>query len=505
MKRALLSVTNKVGLVELAKGLYDCGYSLVSTGGTLAVLLEAGIAAEPIEKLTSFPEMLDGRVKTLHPKVHGGLLYKRDNESHVKTVQEYGIDSIDVLVVNLYDFEGSLAAGKSHAEMIENIDIGGPSMIRSAAKNYKDVLVLSDPMDYQRVLSKIQSGEVTEELRAELAMKAFSKTAYYDSMIARYFESYTSKQSDTYTMGFKRIEPLRYGENPHQGATLYEDRFIKSYLSNYEQLHGKELSYNNVNDLNAAVELCAEFGNQTCAVAVKHATPCAVALGSSTFEAYEKAYNADKVSIFGGIVAINAVIDAKTATLMNEIFLEVVCAADFEPEALDILKSKANIRLLKVDFTAEKAKIDIKYLSGKVLIQDTDCGEDSKFEVVTKQSPTEAQKADMLFGMKVVKYVKSNAVVFVKDCATVAIGGGQTSRIWAIKNAVANNPHQNFEGTVLASDAFFPFEDCVRFAASAGVKAIIQPGGSMNDSESIVACDSLGIAMVCSGIRHFRH
>lgn len=508
MKRVLISVTDKTGIVDFATGLAKLGYEIVSTGGTLKVIKDAGIQAISIDDVTGFPEMLDGRVKTLHPKVHGGLLYKRNNQTHVDTVKEHEITPIDMVVVNLYDFEGSLKANKSHSEMIENIDIGGPSMIRSAAKNYKDVLVVVDVNDYSEILNRIKVNELDEKFREVLAMKAFSSTAYYDSMISRYFVKHTGVEADKFTLGFKKADELRYGENPHQGAVVYNDSFVDSLLSSYTQLNGKALSFNNLNDLNGAIELVKEFDifkGEYVAVAVKHATPCGVALGNNGFEAYKKAYEADKLSIFGGIVAVNFEVDKETAMLMSEVFLEVIAAPSFTDEALTILREKKNLRLLVIDFTKDTVDINIKYTSGKVLIENADKNQEELANVVTKKMPTTAEMKDLIFAMKVCKHVKSNAIVLAKNETTVALGGGQTSRIWALNSAINNYSDKEINGSVMASDAFFPFADCVELAANHGITSIIQPGGAMKDKESIESCDNNNISMVFTGVRHFRH
>ncbi len=507
MKRALLSVTDKTGIEKMAKTLQELGYEVISTGGTLKTIQAAGVSAKAIEEITHFPEMLDGRVKTLHPMVHGGLLYRRDLETHVNTAKEHDIAPIDVVVVNLYAFEQSLKAGKPHEDMIENIDIGGPSMVRSAAKNHKDVLIVTDVNDYDTVIERLKNGTVDLEFRQEMAMKAFAVTAYYDSMIARYFSKYIGKEAPTFTIGLKKEGPLRYGENPHQSATLYTDSFVDGILSTYEQLNGKELSFNNLNDLNVAVELAQNFVHEgiTATIALKHATPCGVAMGESVFDAYKKAYEADPLSIFGGIVACTGTVDLDTAKMMNEIFLEIVAAPDFTDEALDELKKKKNLRVLKLNLQKEPISMDLKYINGKVLIQDTDHGAEEKFDIVTKKTPTESEKQDMIFGMKVCQYVRSNAVVLVKNGVTLAIGGGQTSRIWALNSAKNNNPNKDFSGAVLASDAFFPFPDCVELAHQMGVTAVVQPGGSLKDQDSIDKCNELEMAMVFTGVRHFKH
>ena len=507
MKRALVSVTNKEGIVEFCQGLEKLDFEIVSTGGTLKKLQEAGIKAIAIDDVTGFPEMLDGRVKTLHPMVHGGLLFRRDLKDHVDTVNKYGIKAIDLVCVNLYEFEKALKAGKPMAEMIENIDIGGPSMIRSASKNFKDVLIVTDPKDYNTVLDAIKNDETTYEFRLNLAYKAFSMTGAYDAMISRYFASVVGDDfPETLNISLKKVEHLRYGENSQQAANKYEDPFVQKSLLDYEQLHGKEISFNNVNDLYGAVALVREFKDQIVTAAIKHSTPCGVAIGNSGYESYMKAYEADPQSIFGGIVAVNYKVDKETAIEMNKIFLEIVAAPDFSEEALEVLKKKKNLRILKLkNLDAKEAKYDIKYLEGKVLVQELNTKMIDEMKVVTNAKPNESQLSDMEFGMKVVKYVKSNAICIVKNGVTWAIGGGQTSRVWALENAIHNNQDKDFKDSVLASDAFFPFNDCVKVAYDAGVSAIIQPGGSIKDQDSIDLCNELNIPMVFSNYRHFRH
>ncbi len=507
MKRALVSVTNKEGIVDFCLGLERNGFEIVSTGGTLKVLKEAGVKAIAIDDVTGFPEILDGRVKTLHPFVHGGLLYKRDDPRHVETVNKHGITPINLVCVNLYEFEKALRNNKPMEDMIENIDIGGPSMIRSASKNFKDVLIVTDPKDYNGVIEAIENHTDDYNFRLNLAYKAFCMTAAYDSMISRYFANIVNDEfPETLNLSLKKVEHLRYGENSQQAANKYEDAFVSKSLLDYEQLHGKEISFNNVNDLYGAIAVVREFKDYIVTAAIKHSTPCGVAIGQTGYDSYMKAYEADPQSIFGGIVAVNYKVDKQTATQMNKIFLEIVAAPDFDDDALEVLKQKKNLRILKLkNLDAYEAKYDIKYLEGKVLVQNLNKKMIDEMKVVTNATPTKEQLTDMEFGMRVVKYVKSNAICIVKNGVTLAIGGGQTSRVWALENAIHNNQDKDFNGAVLASDAFFPFNDCVKVAADAGIKAIVQPGGSIKDQDSIDLCNELNIPMVFTGYRHFRH
>ena len=506
-KRALISVTDKTGVIEFASNLSQLGFEIVSTGGTMKQLEESGIECIAIDEVTGFPEILNGRVKTLHPNVHGGLLFRRDVEKHVETVKQMNISPIDLVCVNLYEFEKALKAGKPIEDMIENIDIGGPSMIRSAAKNFKDVLIVTDPSDYQNVIETLKEEKDDYNFRLNLAYKAFSLTGSYDAMISRYFASIVGDDfPEILNISLKKTEHLRYGENSQQRANAYVDPFVQHSLLDYEQLNGKEISFNNVNDLYGAVALVREFEDQIVTAAIKHSTPCGVAIGQTGYESYKKAYEADPQSIFGGIIAVNYKIDKETALEMKKTFLEIIAAPDYDDEALEVLKKKKNLRILKLkNLSVREAKYDIKYLEGKVLVQDINDKMIKEMQVVTQKAPTKEQLTDMEFGMKVVKFVKSNAICIVKNGVTLAIGGGQTSRVWALENAIHNNPDKDFNNSVLASDAFFPFADCVETAYKAGISAIIQPGGSVRDQDSIDFCNEHDIPMVFNGYRHFRH
>ncbi len=508
-KRALISVSNKENIETFAKGLVDLGYEIISTGGTLKKIQQANIPVKAVEAVTDFPEILDGRVKTLHPFIHGALLADMENPSHKEQLKNHKIDPIEIVVVNLYPFKQTLAKeGVSEAEIIENIDIGGPTMLRAAAKNFKNITVVVDPSDYEQVLKGIEKNELTVEKRKELASKVFRHTANYDAMIAGYFtEDSGMTFPKTYTPTFERVQTLRYGENPHQEAAFYRD--VKSSgmsLATAEQLHGKELSFNNIQDASAALEMIAEY-NEPAAVAVKHMNPCGIGVSTNISSAFAKAYEADSTSIFGGIVTCNREIDVETAQQLSEIFLEIVIAPSFTDDALEILTKKKNIRLLKLpmDHTEKKSK-RISTVKGGILLQDRDTGEltTDQLSYPTKRQPTEKELNDLFFAWKAVKHVKSNAIVLAKDKQTIGVGAGQMNRIGAANIAI-EQAKQKAQGSVLASDAFFPMPDTVEAAAEAGITAIIQPGGSKRDQDSIDVCDKHGIAMVYTGMRHFKH
>ena len=510
--RALLSVSDKTGIVEFARELENLGVTIISTGGTHKKLEESGIAVTGISDVTGFPECLDGRVKTLHPAVHGGILAMRDKPEHMKQLADLGIETIDIVAINLYPFkETILKPGVTLEDAIENIDIGGPTMLRSAAKNHKDVVVICDPADYETVIDELKKNKtVSYDTKYRLALKVFQHTAAYDAMISDYLRKQIGAElPDNLTMTFEKVQELRYGENPHQKASYYKEiQPADGSLVKAEQLHGKELSFNNINDTNGALAALREFSEPT-VVAVKHANPCGVGTGSDIYTAYKRAYDCDPTSIFGGIVAANRPIDKATAEEINKIFIEIVIAPDFTDEAMEILTQKKNIRLLKLPDIENKeaaGEIDIKKVSGGLLVQGVDdiLFDENALNVVTDRAPTEKEMEDLRLAMKVVKHIKSNGIVIAKDQATVGIGPGQVNRIWAVENAI-RQANTSLEGSVLASDAFFPFDDCVTAAAKAGVTAIIQPGGSIRDQESIDKANELGIAMLFCGIRHFKH
>ena len=504
-KRALISVSDKTNIVEFAKGLEKHGFEVISTGGTYTHLKNNGVSCISIEDVTHFPEILEGRVKTLHPKIHGGLLSKRGNELHNKHVAENNIEYIDLVCVNLYPFEATVKKeGVSEEEIIENIDIGGPSMLRSAAKNFNDVAVVTDINDYDKILEELEQGGISYETRRALAIKVFNTTASYDAAIANYFNKKDNLVPERLTLSYKLQDSLRYGENPHQKAYHYVQDNNESYaLQNAVQLHGKEMSYNNIQDASAALDILSEFDETTC-VAVKHMNPCGVATGSSVFEAYSRAYEADPVSIFGGIVAVNGKVDKETAEKMHSIFLEIILATDYDEEALEILTKKKNLRIYKLSEKNNNHEQQIKSVRGGILVQDFNDKLADEYESVTEKKVDEIQQRDIEFGLKVVKHVKSNAIVVVKDGQTLGIGAGQMNRVGSCKIAL-EQAGEKARGAVLASDAFFPMRDSADMAADYGIAAIVQPGGSIRDQESIDACNEKGVAMVFSKIRHFKH
>lgn len=509
MKRALVSVSNKTGLIEFVSSLTKLGYEIISTGGTKKALEEAGIKTIGISEVTGFPEIMDGRVKTLHPNVHGALLCVRDNPSHVNQIKENNIEFIDLVCVNLYPFkETVLKDNVSHEEIIENIDIGGPSMLRSASKNYKFIPVLCDPSDYDLVISELtENNETSLATRTKLAAKVFRHTAAYDSMIATYLTEMTGdKYPEQYTITYEKVQDLRYGENPHQSAAFYKGMNPKYSLANAKQLHGKELSYNNIQDANSALEVLKDFEEPT-AVGLKHMNPCGVGTGNSINEAWDKAYEADSTSIFGGIVALNRVVDAKLADKLSQIFLEIIIAPGFDEDAFNILSAKKNIRLMQLDTTLSvNNKLKVTNVNDGLLVQDADIMPISELELtcVTNRKPSEEEMKQLLMAWKVVKHVKSNAIVLVKNNMTVGVGAGQMNRVGAAKIAI-EQANEKAKGSVLGSDAYFPMPDTVEEAIKSGVTAIIQPGGSIKDQLSIDVCNEHDVAMIFTGVRHFKH
>jgi phosphoribosylaminoimidazolecarboxamide formyltransferase/IMP cyclohydrolase len=544
-QRALISVFYKDGIAELASYLHGAGWEILSTGGTAQFLSSNNIPVTDVSSVTGFPECLDGRVKTLHPAIHAGLLARRDVQSHIDTLEKLNLRPIDLVCVNLYPFFEKVQAGLSREETVEFIDIGGPTMLRSAAKNYRDVIVLTDPADYGETIKHLREGSITLEFKKRLAGKVFDLTSAYDAAVARYLLD--DEYPPYWPLSLKMGQRLRYGENGHQSAALYVHTDRPGVMGNMEQLHGKELGYNNIRDLDLAWKAACAFGlpvdgtlpvsedkerrlvprnrsllvgvarNGICCVAVKHNTPCGIALGNTLLEAYEKVYACDPVSIFGGIVACTTTVARATAEKLSELFLEIVAAPDFAPDALAMLKSKKNLRIIKLTKAPAESHEYIA-VDGGLLVQQCDRSLMEKWEVVTKAAPAEEDLADMIFGMMAVTFVKSNAIMIVKDQAAAGIGGGQVNRIWptihalersaaAIKESAASGGGVWHEGParVLASDAFFPFADVVETAAAAGIRAIIQPGGSIHDKLSIEACDKYGIAMVFTGTRHFKH
>jgi len=508
-KRALVSVSDKTGIIDFVSKLIDNGFEIISTGGTKKAIADAGLSVMGISEITGFPEILDGRVKTLHPKVHGALLSVRDLKSHQEQNKENGIEYIDVVAVNLYPFKETIAKPEATFEdAIENIDIGGPSMLRSAAKNNKFVTVVCDSSDYDNVIAEIESnGDTTLKTRQALAAKVFRHTASYDAAIAKFLtDSCGEEDPESVTLSFDRVSALRYGENPHQTAKFYKAEKQAFSLASATQIQGKELSYNNIQDANAAVQISREF-EKPVVVGLKHMNPCGVGIGKDIGQAWDKAYRADPVSIFGGIVATNITIDEKCALKMKEIFLEVIIAPDYTEGALKVFSSKKNLRIIKMDMTGTaKPEKQLVSVSGGLLVQDMDNKVADDYKVMTKRVPSDRELEEMTFAYKVVKHVKSNAIVLTKDGMTVGVGAGQMNRVGAAKIALSwAKEHGHTRDLVLSSDAFFPFDDVVKLAADYGVKSIIQPGGSIRDKDSIKACDALGIAMVFTGMRHFKH
>jgi phosphoribosylaminoimidazolecarboxamide formyltransferase/IMP cyclohydrolase len=520
--RALISVSDKTGLLDLARALAGYGVELISTGGTSGMLRAAGLAVRDVSDVTGFPEMMDGRVKTLHPNVHGGLLALRDDDEHLVAMAAHGIEPIDLLIVNLYPFEETVARGADHATCIENIDIGGPAMIRAAAKNHRFVTVVTDPRDYDALLTQLKAndGATTMAFRQKLALTAYSRTAAYDTAVSTWLAGEVKEPAPRYRSFAGRLaQTLRYGENPHQAAAFYTDGSRRPGVATARQWQGKELSYNNINDTDAAFELVAEFagGAPACAI-IKHANPCGVATAGTLVEAYQRAYQCDQTSAFGGIVALNQVLDGATAEEIVKIFTEVVIAPDATEEAKAVFAGKKNLRLLTTGALPDPKAggLAFKQVAGGFLVQDRDNGHvaASDLKVVTKRAPSEAEMRDLMFAWTVAKHVKSNAIIYVKDGATVGVGAGQMSRVDSTRIAARKALDMAealglagplTKGAVVASDAFFPFADGLITAAEAGATAIIQPGGSMRDDEVIAAADERGLAMVFTGQRHFRH
>ncbi|MBL0422178.1 bifunctional phosphoribosylaminoimidazolecarboxamide formyltransferase/IMP cyclohydrolase [Ramlibacter sp. AW1] len=521
---ALISVSDKTGVLELARGLQALGVSLISTGGTARLLQDAGLPVTEVAEVTGFPEMLDGRVKTLHPMVHGGLLARRDVPEHMAALRAHGIGTIDLLVVNLYPFEATVAKpGCALEDAIENIDIGGPAMVRSAAKNWKDVGVLTDASQYEPVLAELREhGKLSDKTRFALSVAAFNRISNYDAAISDYLSGLQEDGSRALFPAqsngrFVKLQDLRYGENPHQQAAFYRDLYpAPGSLVSAQQLQGKELSYNNIADADAAWECVKSFDTPACVI-VKHANPCGVAVGEGVLQAYEKAFKTDPTSAFGGIIAFNRALDGATAQAVSKQFVEVLIATDFTPEALEVFRAKANVRLLRIelppggatDWARGRNAVDVKRIGSGLLMQTADNRELSidELKVVTRLQPTPQQLQDLLFAWKVAKYVKSNAIVFCKDGMTMGVGAGQMSRLDSARIASIKAQHAglSLQGTAVASDAFFPFRDGLDVVVDAGASCVIHPGGSMRDAEVIAAADERGVAMVFTGVRHFRH
>lgn len=508
VKRALLSVSDKTGLVEFAKVLHELGVEIISTGGTMKTLRAAGIPVTYVSDITGFPEIMDGRVKTLNPLIHGGILAIRDNEAHLAAMAKHGIGAIDLVAVNLYPFGQTVAKPDATlADAVENIDIGGPAMIRAAAKNFSYVTVIVNPARYNDVAAALTAGSVSPAMRMALAKEAFGHTAEYDAAISRYLAGQCGEGlfPDKLQLVYNKSNALRYGENPHQQAAVYRDSGSSSGIASARQLHGKELSFNNLVDLEAAWNLVCEF-SEPAAVIVKHTNPCGTGIGATIAEAYQKAFDADPVSAFGGIIALNKQVDGAAAGKISSLFVEAIIAPEFTSEALDILTAKKNIRLLEAGANSPNIQLDLKKISGGLLVQQADSSTDSEdsWQTVTKKQLTAEQSKQLAFAWKVVKHVKSNAIVVADNNQTLGVGAGQMNRVGSAEIAL-KQAGEKAKGAVMASDAFFPFGDTVEAAAQAGITAIIQPGGSLRDEESIAAADKYGIAMVFTGIRHFKH
>ncbi|GAA4014002.1 bifunctional phosphoribosylaminoimidazolecarboxamide formyltransferase/IMP cyclohydrolase [Actimicrobium antarcticum] len=520
IKQALISVSDKTGVLDFARALSALGVNLLSTGGTAKLLAENGLKVTEVADYTGFPEMLDGRVKTLHPKVHGGILARRDFPEHQSALAQHGIPTIDMVVVNLYPFQQTVARAECSLEdAIENIDIGGPAMLRSAAKNHKDVVVICEPADYAQVLAELQTldGEVSYETKFALAKKVFAHTAQYDGAITNYFTSLGTDKAHatrsafpaTLNLHFEKVQEMRYGENPHQAAAFYRDtKPVEGALANYTQLQGKELSYNNIADADAAWE-CVKTFTETACVIIKHANPCGVATGNSPLEAYSKALQTDPTSAFGGIIAFNYPVDGNAAEAVARQFVEVVIAPSFSDQARQIFAAKQNVRLLEIPYGAGSNAHDFKRVGGGLLVQSPDVRnlELAEIRIVSKQQPTPQQLQDLMFAWRVAKFVKSNAIVFCGNGMTLGVGAGQMSRVDSARIAAIKSQHAGLSlvGSAVASDAFFPFRDGLDVVVEAGATSVIQPGGSMRDQEVIDAADEHGVVMLMTGVRHFRH
>jgi len=517
IKRALLSVSDKTGLIDFARALATAGVELLSTGGSAKAIRDAGIPVKDVSDFTGFPEMLDGRVKTLHPRVHAGILSVRDNAAHVATMSEHGLDYIDLVCVNLYPFVQTVSKPHTLEDAIENIDIGGPAMVRSSAKNYKHVAIVTDPADYADLIAEMQgnSGTLSDATRFNLAKKAFTHTAQYDGHISNYLTALTTDGSreqfgEKLTLQFSRAQTCRYGENPHQNGAFYVEAGAPAgTIATARQIQGKELSYNNIADTDAALECVKQFDAAPACVIVKHANPCGVAYGANLLDAYNRAYQTDPESAFGGIIAFNGRLDGATAqAIVERQFVEVIIAPEVSPEASAAVAAKKNVRLLECGaWTGGTSQMDLKRVAGGLLVQDADTLLHGDLKVVTARAPTEQEMADLLFAWRIAKFVKSNAIVYAKDKMTIGVGAGQMSRVNSARIAAIKAEHAGLvvPGSVMASDAFFPFRDGLDNAAAAGIKAVIQPGGSMRDDEVIAAANEHGIAMVFTGMRHFRH